>query len=450
MKSIVGSTLAVDPEINNVVKGIIKARDSVATAMLATTGQFLVQASSAFPAAILMSPKGFGRAMKVMTGFERMTTDFEGVKKFIEENGLSIQLRDVLFERFQTIEDVQREGFARHAGNVKALSERISSGALRHGDKFAARLVWFSEFFASGGTLEKPTREAVLAAERAVGLLQNMSDVSFSAPIFRSNNSATRILIHMLYAFKSFALNSALNTFYGGKYFFTSEEARRIMTANILMAGAYHAMSQLVIKPTYTAVSNALSGADDEEEDKSYGKGEYILTNTIWDLLLGNISPALLDAIARLSINESKKAMAKNGGEDYDPFLDSPLYAPKDRTTAISEVSGVYGDLLTAGMEMGNNMTRQTMESLDLLEESDEIDSRIMFIQNMKDASLLLRMVPFRGDLQKLLRNYEKKLKAEKKSTTGGGSIDNVGTEFELPEYEFDFNSDPTEIPDAN
>jgi dsDNA-binding SOS-regulon protein len=136
VKNIIGASQVTDAEVNDLLKGVLKIKDTFATAVLATTGQFLVQASSALPAAIIMSPKGFGKAMAMLTKFERGKTDLSSLKQWLDDNGLSIQLRDALFERFQTIEDVQKRGISRGMGKWRALADEMTTYALRSGDKW--------------------------------------------------------------------------------------------------------------------------------------------------------------------------------------------------------------------------------------------------------------------------------------------------------------------------
>ena len=455
IKSIVGATTLRDADISRNMKWLQNAKNSVATALLATTGQFLVQASSAFPAAIIMDPKGFPKALKVLTGFEQGVLNFSILRNFLKENGLSIQLRDALFERWQTTEDIQKEGLNRHTEGWKIAAERMATSALRRGDKFAARLVWFSAYFANGGTLENPSRSAVLAAERAVGVMQNMSDVSFAAPIFRSNDGAQRVLMQMLFAFKSFAMNAALNTIYSSKYFFSRAEARQVFIANLGMAAAYQAVTQFMIRPGYSAaaqvIGEALGGeVDDEEEEKNYSKGEEFLWNWFWGASLGQALPTIADNLARLWVSEAHEKLSDD--PNYDTYKDFPMYAPRTMKDVSSESLGVYGDVLNSGLDI----TAAGVESMIRLAEGEEIDGNELFFRMLKDLAMFEKRIPFRGDIQKLIRNWENKVRAEKRMAgkrKNNSNGDESGTEFEvpefeLPEYEIEISNDPTEIPE--
>ncbi len=446
IKSIVGSTIISDAEIAKWVKPFLAIRNNVAVAALATGGQFLVQASSAFPASIIMSPTGFPKALKILTGFEQGVGNFTVLRDFIKENGLSIQLRDALFERWQTIEDVQKEGLHRFNGNWKAWNERIATSALRRGDKFAARLVWFSEYFAAGGTLENPSRDAVLAAERAVGLLQNMSNVRFSAPIFRSNNVAERILMQMLMSFKSFALNSAINTWYSGRYFFNSGEARQVFFANMAMAGAYHLVKDYLVAPTYNWAADALFGeGDDDDDEKNFSKFDATLANWGWDLAVGQGTPQVIDATLRLGISQYLKRQAAKEGDTFDTYKDFPLYAPRTKNEVIQDFAGPWGTATTSLMDL-SVFGYESMEAL--MDNDSEITSQQLMIDGLRNVAMLGRWMPLRGDAQKLLKAYDKKLKAEARQKGSGGDPENAGTEFELPEYDLDIPSDPTQVPE--
>jgi hypothetical protein len=447
LRSIAGAAAASDPEVGKALAGLFKAKDYMTKAVLATTGQFLVQASSAFPAAIIMSPKGYYRASKVLAGFENGTKDLSTVKQFLEDNGLSIQLRDVLFERFQTVEDVQKSGVNRTGANVRAFSDKVTTYALRTGDKFAARLVWFSAFFAAGGTLENPTKDAVLEAERSVGLLQNMSDVNFSAPIFRSNSAALRVLVHMMFSFKSFAMNSGINTYYSGKYFFKSGEARQVFAANVAMSAAYHLVAVLAIRPLYKLLADAILGqGDDDDEDKNYSNTEDVAYNALWDLAVGQLSPNFMDAIARFTLGEVQKANATSKGDTYNSKSDSPIFIPPSFNDALLEAGGQYGALAEKGYHIGDALGTAVYQEMGLLE-SDEDKMEEKYLRSAESLMLLMEIVPFRGDALKVFKEYEKRVKSEHGAKGGSGSGED-GTEFEVPEYDLNGVDNPGEIPE--
>ncbi len=433
LKSIVGSSGYSDSETPRLLRWLFKQKDLLSTARLATAGQFLVQASSAVPAALIMNPKGFMRAMSTLTGMERGYGKFDTLKEFLSEHGLSIQLRDYLFEKFQTEEDIAAKGLRRGIGIVGGKLEQIATAPLRKGDKFAARLVWFSAFYANGGTLNKPTRDAVLAAERAVGVLQNMSDVSFSAPMFKGDTPSRRMLIHMFFAFKSFSMNAAINTYYSAKYAINSAEARRVFASNMFMAASYHAAAVYLIKPLYGALADALFGEGGDDDEKNYNNWDYIKQNTMWDMAVGQVSPTVIDALLRYYYTEGREAV----DEEFDPIMDSALFSPKTEQGAWAESLGQYGDLFNIYRDLFTWGGQNLAESMDLLEDSTDEAQTISQYKLLQSAATLIKLFPLRGDVAKLLREGVKREKAQQKPAKGAGDSEVESEEEFAPETEF-------------
>lgn len=457
IKSIVGGVTMYDEGLTRAYRFVQQLKNNTATALLGTTGQFLVQTSSAIPAAIMMAPTGFARALGVVTGIERGNTHSalkEAMDRLVDK-GASITIRDILFERWDTIEDKNKKGFARVQGTWKARADQATTWMLRNGDKFAARLVWFSEFFAQGGNINNPSEEHIMAAERAVGVLQNMSDVAFSAPFLRTNNQAVRILNQMLYAFQSFALNAALNLYYGTKYSFTTnnKEARQVMMASILMAASYNAVNTYLVRPAYNAAANKLFGTDDDDDDdKNYTKAQEFGWATAWDLLMGQWAPDVVEGAAKLGLVKVLKKKAESNLEDFDAHRDVPLYIPKDENEILAQGAGIYGDVAMGMFDLG----AATYEAMDKMNKGEELEPDEIMIDGIRTMLMFNRLVPLRGDMQKLLRNYERHVKAEaraiKKIKSTGEGVE-TGTEFdtpsyELPEYDIDIPEDPTQIPE--
>src|SRR5258705_8029870 len=218
------------------------------------------------------------------------------LQKFLEKEGLGIQLRDILFEKYLSAEDYRSFTKLKAVGNA---FENSTEWALRSGDKMAARLVWFAAYFNAGGTIENPSRAAALEAERITGVMQNMSDMSFSAPAFKYNTVSQKLVMGIFFAFKSFAINSCLNMWYSGRYSLNSKEARVVLSGQIGSILAYHALAVMAVRPTYQWIARKAFGGDDDDEEKNVGDLETILTECVWDGLVCMASPQVLNASLR-------------------------------------------------------------------------------------------------------------------------------------------------------
>ncbi|HEY0751195.1 MAG TPA: hypothetical protein VGD26_08565, partial [Chitinophagaceae bacterium] len=273
------------------------------------------------------------------------------------------------------------------------------------------------------------------------------------APFLRSNHPAVRILLQMLYAFQSFALNAGLNSIYGIKYSFltNNREARQIAAATLAMAASYHAVNLYLIRPMYEASSAAIFGDDEEEdEEKNYTKEDEFLWATLWDVLIAQWAPNFLESAIKSTGAEYLKSRAERKGEEFDIRKDIPLYVPESRKDIMAEGVGIYGNIGLAAADIGT----MTLNALDRLEAGEELEVDAITVDGIRAWLLLSKMMPMRGDLQKLLRNYSKKLKAEeraakeRKTFPEGVEGIEVGTEFELPDYSIDIPDDPTELPE--
>ena len=416
---------------------LLKAADRMSTAIIATSGQLVTQMSSAIPAAMIYSGgPAFAKAVATLTGLHRGSVDFGSLSQWMKENGMGIQVRDIIFERFNTVEDLNSGGWLRDVTRIGNKAEEWTTTAIRHSDKQAARLVWLAEFYKRGGTLDKPTKEAILSAERAVGLMQNMSNLTFAAPMFKSKSLAGRAAAKVFYAFKSFAVNAGLNTwasayYINGKH---SDEAKKVLAANIAMSAAYTAASMYVISPFYnwaaSSVGSVLAGifggdapdASDDDDDKNVSEVEEFLWRTGWDMMFGQLLPEFLDQTLRWVASDAvgpiyAKKLKDIDSEEYNKYTDFPLYAPKNMAEAIGTGTGVIGDMVITSAEI-TSMGLKTM----LSEETEDLTPDELARVTATAASYM-KIIPFRGDFQKILRNYIRQVKNDRRqeAQSGGG-----------------------------
>lgn len=450
LKAITKTGYIQDNEIGEATRKVLDVRDKLYTASLATAGQLILQASSGFVGAAVVAAsinpikatKTFAKAIKAAG-----EASIKGSKldKMLEETGLGIQLRDIAFEKYLTPDDY-RSFVAKN--RAEKWAENATDFALRAGDKFAARAVWFAAFFDAGGTLENPTKEAIIRAERTVGLLQNMSDINFSAPIFKQSTVAKKILLGMFMAYKSFAINAFLSMVSAGPRIFKSKEARKIMTAQVGSALAYHALAVMITKPLYEALAN---GDDDDEdkEEKRFSATEDILSNTAWDLLVGQWAPSVVDQIARWFFNETAaKKLYQPEFDEFDKYVDSPIFGP-------NKFDDAYKSMMGPGMREPMNVVKDGLTALSIqssqdayfnsLEDEEKLDNawkdfwESMAILTVGGSTI----VPFRGDIKRLIerRKVARHTKNRTDKQSGGsGTINDSEIESD---YEFsDFDKD--------
>lgn len=444
IRSIVGASSYNIDDFGRATTAVLGALDKYTTALIATTGQLLTQGSSVISAVIIAPPNKVGKAISTMVGIERGSEDFSTLNEWLDKNGMGIQYRDALFFKLRHVHGSKSTQRARILSKVGDVAEGITRYAFTQTDKFAARLVWFSAFYNAGGTLQKPTREAVLEAERMVGVLQNMNHVSFSAPMFRAQMGTTRILVKALYGLKSFSLNSAINLYSSVPNLNKSPEARKIFTAHLAMTVAYHAALIYLTRPLYTAAAEAILGGDDDEdkEEKRFSKEEELIANAIWDATIGQGSPTGLDAFLRWSYNNTvAESVHKDDLEPFDQFLDSPLYSERNIEGVKGESLGIFGDFYA----MGGNLVSASEAAMDNLEDPEQSKLPELTYQIVGDGISFVRAIPLRGDLRRIIKKHGDAIKrsraAKAKIKDVGGEEDGTIFELESPEpLEFELN----------
>ena len=200
------------------------------------------------------------------------------------------------------------------------------------------------------------------------------------------------------------------------------------------MSMSYHVAGLYLIKTMYGGLADYLFG-DDDEEDKNFTGWEYIWQNTLYDMAVGQVSPSIIDGMLRYIVGQHKKGKVEAEGEAFNATLDSPIFAPRTIGEALVEGTGQYGDLGKQYMNIYENLSLSTMEALDILEDDLTEEQHMMIrYQLLQDIATLTRLIPLRGDVQKLLRE---KIRRAKKDALGGSGSDSEGTEFAEPtEYE--------------
>lgn len=450
IRSIAGVGNKYDSEL----PAFFKVMGNLYTATLATSGQIFNQSSSGFAAAAVIAahgglnaPKNFAKAVSAAFS-STFSTDTSKLNQFMKDNGLGIQVRDILFEKYLGSDDY-KSYLGSKLQKFRNTMQNMTEWSLRKGDKLGARVVWFAAYFNAGGTLEKPNKEAILEAERQVGIMQNMSDMNFSAPLFKYDNMYKKILMGMFYAYKSFSVNAYVNLLYSAKNI-NKPEAREAMGAQLASVVAYHAIAASLVKPLiYDPLINALTGGDDDDKDKEekrYSLGQQIMAESLWDLgaftpLFGMAAPGISDAAFRWLFSETlaKKIYEDESGIDaYNKYLDNPIYSMKNAEDIWKQAFGPgyreMGETTIAAMQYVK-MQADADEFFADMEKADKADQALDELRWRLGATLWAAtpFAPFGGDFKRITNARIQKNRARNLSSppTGNtnGEIDSEGTE---------------------
>lgn len=432
-----------------------KFRDNTYSAAITTSPQFFLQAISGIADAAIITARmnpgkslsNLKRALSASWQIIRGDNQAHNNKfyNFMVDNGLGLNIRDIFFERYFQPKDYHGR-FETAIGKFSAKSQYYTESPMRWGDKYAAAAVFFAAYFDAGGTIENPNKDAIIHAERMVGVLQNTSDINFSAQIFRPDNGAGRSIMMMFYAFKSFALNAEISLMYSLQRSGQSAEARKIATSQLASVVAYRTLQGYIASGLYGAIAGALAGGDDDDdkEENRYSKWDEVMYNSLWDILMGGYAPGAVDGIFRYLFNAkvAPKIFEPEDGEEFDRYLDSPIYSQKDAQSALYKnmFGPGYSDALNIVLE-GADLTAK-WEDFEEMGDYDKAETQAqklqwyawMFVATMVGAT---PAVPLRGDIKRAIKKMVTTEKSKAFNQQKAGSFGTTEEDGALPVDEY-------------
>jgi hypothetical protein len=370
---------------------------------MGTVFQLSTQLLTTIPAIALNNPKGFMRASKVMMdhfiGNKPLNIpghpDVKTLKDWIKKFGHGLQNRDVMFERFETMSDYSRAKQGYKKWSKKA--EDATTFVLKNSDAMAATWTFMSSYFENGGTLENPNKKKISAAELDTDMLQNISNPRFTSELFKPNSNSHRVLLSLMYTFKSFALNQSLNTLYSLRNA-KDPAARRLAAANMSNIVLYHMMSMILSHGL-----GQLMGAfgDDDDEKKADSRSEMIMNN-FWQKVAAravfDVGVTWMPEIAEEWVKgRTDKAIIKL----KEVVTGKDLVDKNERL--FFQSSGGPEKHMGGYSGMFEPLTKVTDDALKIAS-GEEIDMYAFWLSTMAEATSFMRAMPFRGDLARLLR----------------------------------------------
>ena len=450
LRSIAGTQSSFDSidRTNAITRSVYKVYDMLTRSIIATIPQFLYQASSGLAASIAIganiNPKtGLKNVSKALVYTTRSMRKGTKENEFLLKYATSIPWREVDFERALNPED-----YATGAKGVKLLSdpgakkffakvEDLNFKPTQLGDAWAARAAWFASYLDAGGTLESPDQNAIDRAERVSGVLQNMNDRNFAAPMFKHSTKEGKIWFMMTYMFKGFALNADLSLRQGVANSVHSVEARKVAAAQTAGLIAYRLTQTALVAPILQSLYESLWKKEDDEDDEEKIKRttpiSEALWNSGWDIFMGTGNPAIIDGTYRMLFNTFAAPEIFNPEKEeleraFDQYLDSPIYSPRKTdellasfaSPAVNQTMDLFGD----GLEAYNaHRLYKLSEDDESMKAKAELAEQLF---RLKIASFSLNTfggIPIRGDLQKALQGYRKIKKEDMKKRLDNGDF---------------------------
>jgi hypothetical protein len=256
--------------------------------------------------------------------------------------------------------------------------------------------------------------------------------------MFAYDSLTKKLIFGTLYAYKRFSLNAWLSLV-GSIRNFNEPEARKIAAAQMGSYLAYHTATLYLSRPFWNWVMEQFGDDDDEEdEEKRATKGEELMYGLGWDVLVGSPLPSFVDQMLRWAANNYGPAqgMWKDPYEDYDQYLDSPLYGP-------AHIDDAYKSLIGPGLKEPVSFGKDGLEALMLYSQADEYEDTDADIaernfkidqwniNSMADVIGAVPLVPFRGDVKKIMKGIATKRKGLYYDSKSKDRFQNSGTNID-------------------
>lgn len=410
-------------DYSNITKFLLEAKNRMQTAKIGTSGQFLTQLAPMVPATMaLTSYKDTQNAIKFMWKMHGQMEMKEDFKDLVSNYSSQLGIRDFFFEKYETVEDIAKEGTA---GQLRRFADKIEkktvTGVMGWSDRTAAQLTFLAAFLEAGADMNDKstwTPERIAKAELKMAQLQNISSPVFAPEALRQDNAKSALLNAALWSFKSFSLNGMMNFLLSTPDAFTgNSEARKIALAHTTSALGFE-MATTAVRGGYALAAYGIAqmfGYEPPEKKKDEDALEYIkriLTNGFYSLFFGGM-PSYADVTMKYFLNST--VMKAIYGEDS-----SPLIAPKEVKEIPGKALGPFEELWTIPLNTADYMSTY----MDGGKKMGEDQTWEFFGKMFAEGILFAKGVPFRGDIAKVVRTgiseskaarYEKRKRKKKK-----------------------------------
>lgn len=390
-------------DYNTIVKALEQVRSLSNAGKLGNILQLGNQYASMLPSIVINHPQGVVKAMDVMrkmlVGGKIKLKDGRSVtvSEWVQMYGQGIQGRDTMFDRMPTAKE-----YAPILGpyrRFEKIADSVTTFVLRKSDAFAAYTNFFAAYFENGGSLEDPrsskSRQAIANAERSTDLLQNISNVAFGPAMLKPTSSEARVLVSLLYTFKSFAVNQSMVGMSALYWSRNSAEARKMTAATAASIAFYWGIKEVMLA-MYGGMLNFAGLIDDDEyeekmEEKANGRIARVAANTLFDFFVGFV-PDPLEGIAKAGLNSAYEAAYEHVNDETLERFSKPFFEEKGGPESFI---GGYSPVAELAVDFWNNSIKYSQGDLD----GDKFlrDTAI-------EAILFAKIIPFRGDISMFLR----------------------------------------------
>ena len=384
-----------------VTEFLLDAKNKLQTAKIGTSGQFLTQLIPMIPATMALTGyKNTQEAMKYMWKMHSDGNMRDRFKSLVADYSSQLAIRDFFFEKYETVEDIAKEGTA---GRLRRFADKVERGTvvkvMGWSDRTAAQLTFLSAFIEAGANMDDAstwTPERIAKAELKTAQLQNISSPIYAPETLRADNSKSALLNAALWSFKSFSMNGMMNFLLSTPDALRGNtEARRIALAHATSALGFEA-SSIAVKGGYALAAYGIAqafGYEPPEKKKEEDVLDYvkrILTNGFYSLFFGGM-PSYADNAMRYILNST--VFKWMYGEE------SPLYSAKKPEELPGKALGPFEEMYTLPLH-----TMDYMSDYIGNEKITEDETWELFGKIVAEGIMFSRIVPFRGDIAKTIR----------------------------------------------
>ena len=340
-------------ELPGILKAVAKVIRLGKRVKLSTFDQVLKQPIPVLAhTAIYNNPKSVAKAMnqmfKVMVDPEYKAAFYELIAGSDVAN--RILLGDTVVDRemrdeFETLSD---SDMLNNFNKVKEKIAKVTSASLLHSDNIAAKISWLSSYMYALQQQGKSLKDFDLVAEskninekakaEADGRtddINNVSDFSKTAELFKGKSGAQQAIREMFWNFKSFSLNAGLNAVTEVKNILNKDVSReekrdsyRFLIGYAVQQTTFNALKIYIINGLWDVLAESIFGGEDKEESEEE-KLRKLAANTTLELI-GATLPSIGEEYIRKVANEAYLSYKKKMFEDqkgkrrYGPKVKAP------------------------------------------------------------------------------------------------------------------------------
>jgi hypothetical protein len=236
-------------------------------------------------------------------------------------------------------EKLSNSNFMNKKGRVQEAIAKGASASLIYSDNAATKISWLSSYLYE---LEKQgidtkdfdlikaakniNQEAKSQADGRTDDINNISDFSKTAELFKSKGTNDRIVRELFWNFKSFSLNAGLNTVVEFRNLFSKDATRderfdsfKFIVGYVAQQATFNALKIYVVNVLWDRLADALLGGEDKKEEPIEKELTKFGAKTGMEIV-GSVMPSLGEDVTKMAINKVYLEYKKSEWEEmYGP-----------------------------------------------------------------------------------------------------------------------------------